>query len=390
MRGSIIGPRVGIALAILAIFLGAACSGDGQTDADSSSIAPAVIESQLPLDDIAGLERTGRFGPGLEFVLRLPDAWDGRLVVTFPDAASGPTALDQFGLERLGDGTAYASIAAIDAAEVGTVLAEAPAVFLAFVEFAEAELAAHFGQAPESTYLFGVSAGAAQVLVLLEGSDPAVDGAVAVSPRGWEDVLRDYPTLVRGLVELRPAHANLRTNSLSTLSEAELALVQTLLDVGLPRGAAEAWPDSVPKWRDGIRYALSQIDGSYEGDIDDYALPGRPGDVRGAVADTSAEGDLTTRTIILQGGDDVIALPSWSAAYVERVIEADRAPGLRRYVFPGASHNLTIPGEPAASLTARLERAWETLVGWVEDNLEPGPILGIAADDTLSGIALSE
>lgn len=101
------------------------------------------------------------------------------------------------------------------------------------------------------------------------------------------------------------------------------------------------------------------------------------GDIFAAISRTPA-GRITVRVLLLQGEQDLTALPHWSQRYAERVTDEGRAAGLAHYRIPQAEHSLRVAGESDEFRRARLQRVWETLVGWAEDGVRPGPILGIA------------
>ncbi len=385
--------RSALALAVALPFLLAACDG-GSPPPPAPAFDASVLESDSVQIGGASLrEKRGLFGPDLNFVVRLPAQWDGRLLVAFPgsaaDAAAGPAAsapagafnldafnLDAFADERVRAGTAYASLETPDGADVASVS-------LAFVAFARDQVVAEYGRQAERTYLVGVSLGGGGVQRMIEGDEPLVDGALLVSPWGRADVLRDYPTLLRTVALLEPAFPQLKAGSLARVRADELALVQALFADGLPVGSEPSWPAQVAVWSDALQASLAMLDPSYaaaNAALDQYDLGARPAAVQAAVHQALPPGRLTARTIVLQGGWDLLALPSWSQRYAERAAEEDRALGLVRYVFPQANHALLADGEAGNFRQARLQRAWEVLLGWVEDRVSPGSILGLAPD----------
>ena len=153
--------RSALALAVALPFLLAACDG-GSPPPPAPAFDASVLESDSVQIGGASLrEKRGLFGPDLNFVVRLPAQWDGRLLVAFPgsaaDAAAGPAAsapagafnldafnLDAFADERVRAGTAYASLETPDGADVASVS-------LAFVAFARDQVVAEYGRQAERT-----------------------------------------------------------------------------------------------------------------------------------------------------------------------------------------------------------------------------------------------
>lgn len=353
----------------------AACGGD---DAVPNLVpTPGLDASQISSADVrigvsAVLEKQGRFGPDLGFVIRLPEQWNGRSLVAIPGAGASALDLDEFGDDRVNEGTVYASIDS-------TAVLDAPLIYLAYLGFVREQIVAQYGRVADETFLFGVERGGWQVQQMIEGDRPVVDGALLVSPWGRGDVVRDYPALVRALTQLAPAFPKLAGGSLATLTAAELQLVRELFDLGLPPGTEAAWSANVDFWAAAAAAGIAAVDPAFGGGaaaVPAYDLAARPLAAQDAVEAATPAGRLTARSVLLQGGEDMAALPLWSQRYVERTEAQERGAGIVRYVFEGADHDLAVPGESDDFRRARLLRAWQTLLGWVLDDVPPGPVLG--------------
>ena len=79
-----------MALLAAASLVAAACGGRNENDTPVSAAVPpdasVLMRETAEMGSATLTEVSGRFGPDLEFVLRLPDAWDGTLVLLLPDA----------------------------------------------------------------------------------------------------------------------------------------------------------------------------------------------------------------------------------------------------------------------------------------------------------------
>lgn len=183
---------------------------------DARDLTPSVVRT--PPDPIPGRRATGSLGPGQRFVVRIPDRWNGRLVVAGTPAQRSEFACDRlFGDPLLARGYAYAASnkgegdgglllepgrrIAIEGVELPRLLLpdgrgvsfwfHAPGHrmerwrddFVAITERARELIVAACGREPEATYAVGLSNGGYQVRRAIESSD-LYDGALT-----WNAVL---------------------------------------------------------------------------------------------------------------------------------------------------------------------------------------------------------
>lgn len=166
----------------------------------------------------------GSLGPGQRFVLRVPDAWNGKLVVAGTPAVRSEFASDAIWSDYvLARGYAFAASNKCipfngyldDAANVPARLAyrlpfEVPGVdlrgkalrfgalephsigvaqqfadYVATIETVKALLAERYGEEPRRTYAVGLSMGGAQVRWLLETHPELADGGVEWASVFW-------------------------------------------------------------------------------------------------------------------------------------------------------------------------------------------------------------
>jgi hypothetical protein len=184
---------------------------------DARDITPSTVEP--PPDPIPGRRATGSLGPAQRFVVRIPDRWNGRLVVAGTPAQRSEFACDRlFGDPLLARGYAYAASnkgegdgalllepgrrITIEGAEIPRLLLpdgrgvsfwfHAPGHcierwlddFVAITERAREIIRAACGREPEATYAVGLSNGGYQVRRAIESSD-LYDGALTWNAALW-------------------------------------------------------------------------------------------------------------------------------------------------------------------------------------------------------------
>lgn len=351
-----------------------ACGGGGGSGTTAGLADASELRSEeITISAVTVQEKRGLFGPDLGFVLRLPEGWNGRLLVAIPGAAGLAGDLDDFATPEVAAGTAYASIDSSDALS-------APALYEDFLRFVIEQVRVAYGRDPDGRYLMGISQGGWQVQRMLEGGAPLVDGALVVAPWSPAEALRSYPAVLSEVDKLHGDFAGIAAGSLARLDAAELLIVEGLFQLGLPAGSEPGWPGTVDFWIAAVGAAQALIDPTYPESqpAAAYELPLRPADVRKRVEAVTPAGKLAVPTILLQGGLDIVALPAWSSAYEARVLAAKRERGLRVFVFRGVDHTLRAASEDETFTLARLRRGWESLTGWVEAGAEPQVILGVA------------
>lgn len=181
------------------------------------------------------------------FVIRVPDKWNGALVIG-AHGGSGGDALDRAGKKYatsetalddvIGDysfknGFAYASI---DRDGIGNAR-EGAALTLDFTTQAKAEVMRRGGHAPSHTYIVGLSAGGGIARRIAESPAPPFDGALLIAGAGGDAIARmDRDTRVAALWPLIDprAHAGLSNTDPKIVSFAEA--------IGTPVAARRLWP----------------------------------------------------------------------------------------------------------------------------------------------------
>jgi hypothetical protein len=273
---------------------------------DAQDLTPSVVET--PPDPIPGRRASGSLGPAQRFVVRIPDRWNGRLVVAGTPAQRSEFACDRlFGDPLLARGYAYAAsnkgqgdgalllepghritIAGVEMPRMllpdgrgvsfwfhapGHLMERWRDDFVAITERAHEIIAATCGREPEATYAVGLSNGGYQVRRAIESSD-LYDGALtwnaalwtpehnllvlteAIAAMGQGDTARvealGFPPDVRGLDGNTLYHKNLLAYWYVTawLHATHLDPTTSLAygDVDDP-APAESWNGRIAAWR---------------------------------------------------------------------------------------------------------------------------------------------
>ncbi|MFJ5831854.1 tannase/feruloyl esterase family alpha/beta hydrolase [Streptomyces sp. NPDC093089] len=288
-----------------------------------------------------------------QFVIRLPDRWNGGLVVAGPPGLREQYANDRIISDQvLARGYAYAATdkgntgAEIyeDGERPGDAILEWHRRVTQLTVAAQAVAGRHYGRAPRSTYAAGLSAGGYLVRWQLEHRPDLYTGgldwnALTFTPRGGllatlPPALRAYPRHERG----------------DRTAEAELHAA------GYPEGSEPQWGwHHARQWDLLQRVVREELDPDYDGAgragtpfcpagtgagcDTDYDFASRPRAVHEAVARVSLTGNIRRPLVSVQGSLDALTPPAaFGDAYHRTVADAGRA-ALHRYrTVPGGAH----------------------------------------------------
>jgi hypothetical protein len=286
-----------------------------------------LIEGTLPPDHYA------------RFVLRVPEDWNGKLVVA---AASGITDERTYDLyfsdHALSRGFAFAATdkgvrrATLDGDTVLMPFLPENSVrrwasrLEALTALARETCAALRGRAPEKTYAVGLSNGG--FLARRAAEEGFVDAAVEVSGVLWR---ADSGTVLRRLPVALRATAKTPWDR------------DALARAGFPRGD-ERWDPVIAFYRAAYWEAvmllfLGDLDPEYAGDPADYDLDARPASVRQAVASFQNTGDLKVPLVSIAGRRDLlIDCPGHAEAYRDLVASRGKSALHALELVDDASH----------------------------------------------------
>ncbi len=309
-----------------------------------------------------------------QFVVRLPDHWNGGLVVSGSPGNRAQYANDRaIGDQVLADGYAFA---ATDKGNVGAAFYDdgsAPGGSIAEwnLRVTQLTLAAkvvvlqRYGHLPKRTIAAGLSNGGYLVRWQLENVPWLYDGGV-----DWEGTLFTVqgPNL---LTFLPPAIKNY-----PAYATGDADAHQALLSDGFAPGSEFLWP-----FHDQVYWGLTQqiyraeVDPGYTGSDADYDYASRPASVRRAMATVSLTGRIGRPLITLHGTlDSLLPIADDSDVY-DRMISAAGRGGMHRYyrIADGNHVDSLVDVYPdrLRPLAPCFRSAFSALASWVDGAAPP-------------------
>ncbi|WP_299050374.1 tannase/feruloyl esterase family alpha/beta hydrolase [uncultured Nocardioides sp.] len=349
-----------------------------------------------------------------QFVLRVPDDWNGGLVVSGAPGTRRQYANDfVIGDRVLARGFAFAATdkgnngAAFydDGSAPGGSIREWHRRVTQLARAAKVAVEQRYGRAPRHTYMAGISNGGYLVRWQLENRPGLYDGGL-----DWEGTL------------FRAAGPNLLTYLPTALREyptyaaggpgAEQA-ERRMLRAGFEPGSQFLW-----EYHYGVYWDLTQrvyreeLDPTYDGDLEagvpfcrpgtprcdaDYDYADRPREVREAVRSVQLTGRIRKPLLTVHGTLDTLLPPDTAGRAYERLVRRAGAGRLHRsYEIEDGTHvdslYATYPDRLRPILPCAT-RAFDRLVAWVEDAKAP-PASGFVdrpqRDDLRTGCSLQQ
>jgi tannase/feruloyl esterase len=354
-----------------------------------SGIPGIQVDGYFP-DDSTSNTRNG-WNHDSQFVIRLPDDWNGRLVVSGAPGTRAQYAGDFiFSDWLLARGFAYASTDKgnggtgfyRDGKTPGDAVAEWNHRVTQLTRAANAVAGQRYGSRPRRTYAFGISNGGYLVRWQLENHPELFDGGV-----DWEGTLFQArePNLLTYLPEaLRhyPEYA----------ATGDRAAHEAMIRAGFHRGSEFTW-----EYHYGVYWDLTQrlyreeFDPSYDGALEagvpfcqsgmpncdaDYAYSRRPS-AHDALRKVALTGDLRRPMLTLHGTlDALLPIRTDSDIYSRMIRRHDRG-GLHRYYrVPDGTHVDGLYaeyGDRVRPLLPCARRAFLRMTAWVERDRRPPP-----------------
>ncbi|QZY30302.1 tannase/feruloyl esterase family alpha/beta hydrolase [Nocardioides coralli] len=324
-----------------------------------------------------------------QFVIRLPDDWNGRLVVSGAPGTRTQYAGDYIFSDWLvARGYAYAMTDKgnnggsfhADGDQPGDAVAEWNRRVTQLTRATRAVLRQRYGREPRRTYAFGISNGGYLVRWQLENRPGLYDGGV-----DWEGTLyrAQPPNLLTYLPEALthyPAYA----------ATGDESARKAMIAAGFHPRSEFTWEYHYSVYWDLTqRLYREEFDPSYDGELvagvpfcqsgtprcdADYDYAERPG-ARRAMAEVALTGDVRRPMLTLHGTlDALLPIRTDSDVYRPMVRRAGRA-GLHRYYrIRGGTHVDGLHGtfgDRVRPLLPCARRAFQRLTAWVEDGRRP-------------------
>ncbi|MDC2959930.1 tannase/feruloyl esterase family alpha/beta hydrolase [Streptomyces gilvifuscus] len=351
-----------------------------------SGVPGLQIDGYFP--DSSHFNATHGWAHDAQFVIRLPDHWNGGLVVTGAPGTRRQYATDRAISDQvLAEGYAYAATDKgnsgadfyRDGTRPGDAIAEWNARTTQLTRAAKRAVAQRYGHAPRRTYMTGISNGGYLTRWQLENHPELYDGGV-----DWEGALwtPDGPNLL----------TSLPTAVARTLGSAR---DEDMYSVGFARGSEFLWPyHEKAYWGVTQKIYRAEFDPGYDsgcpgpsaGSTADqilapcasdatYDYAARPAAVHRAVARVSLTGRIGKPLITLHGDLDALLPKAADSDVYERMVGASgRGPLHRYYTIQGGTHvdglYDTYPDRLRPILPC-YRSAFDTLVSWVEKGVRP-------------------
>ncbi|CNE37495.1 Tannase and feruloyl esterase [Mycobacterium tuberculosis] len=311
-----------------------------------------------------------------QFVIRLPDDWNGGLVV-----AGSPGNRRQYANDvtisdwALGKGYAYAATDKgnsglefyQDGRRPGDAIAEWNQRLTQLTRAAKKAARKHYGKSPRRTYAAGISNGGYLVRWQLENHPELYDGGIDAEGTLWRADGPNLFTYLPAILRAYPSYA----------ATGDPAAHKALLKAGLAPGSEFLWPfhDQV-YWELTQRIYRAEFDPAYTGAEADYDYATRPEKVHQAVARISLTGRIRKPLITLQGTyDSLLPISTDSDVYAKLVRARGKAP-YRYYRLEAANHvdglYDTYP-DRLRPLLPCMRTAFTALESWTRNGTPPPP-----------------
>ncbi|MGV9310590.1 3-hydroxybutyrate oligomer hydrolase family protein [Streptomyces sp. NPDC003691] len=344
-----------------------------------------------------------------QFVIRLPERWNGGLVVAAPSGTRRQYANDRIISDHvLARGFAYAATDKgntgpamyRDGVEPGDAIMEWHLRLTQLTVAAKRVAARHYGRPPARTYAAGLSAAGYLVRRQLEQFPRLYTGGI-----DWNGLLltRDQPGL---LTNIPPA-----LRAFPRWERGEPGAAEAMYAEGYPRGSEPLWKAHyLTQWDVLQRVMREELDPGYDGDAQagtpfcpegtgagcdtDYDYGSRPAAVHDAVERVSLTGRIGRPLITVHGTLDVLLPISRSGdVYARKVAAAGRGDLHRYYRIQDGTH--TDGYYDLAPATVRpmqpcFIEAFDALVAWTTRGTTPPPGRTVPrpADGTTAGCGL--
>ena len=363
----------------------------------------------VPKIAVPGMQIKGIIGDA-HFVMRIPDNWNGRLVVGAPGGTGSELSADQrlsdYILTKVDKNGASFAYAYTDKSARGEIIPTVNGDIkkawrgrTAFVHpedghvtwnkrMRELTIAAKDvlekvkGEKPKYTYINGQSNGGYVTRYALENNGDLYDGGIDWMGVLWTPEDNNISIKTDQYRDIRTLRDPKATPEEKAAARAHYGLPEEsdfLIDKVM-RGGKALLDDSLrmkydPSWktRDWSEY------GQHPEDYDNYNWHERPQYVKSNIKPFALTGNIQKPMITLHGTWDVQINPNYNSVYYSKMIEnAGKGNIHRLYLIDHAHHTDAIVGDPKIDEKHQMQpilpyshQAFDLLVDWVENGIEP-------------------
>ncbi|MGW4891603.1 tannase/feruloyl esterase family alpha/beta hydrolase [Kitasatospora sp. NPDC004240] len=343
-----------------------------------------------------------------QFVIRLPEKWNGGLVVAGPPGTRRQYANDQIISDQvLAKGFAYAATDKgntgpqlyQDGDRPGDAILEWHRRVAQLTVAAKAVTARHYGRPPAHTYAAGLSAAGYLVRWQLERYPQLYSGGL-----DWNGLLftRDAPNLLTNLPPALRAYPRYLAG--------EPGAREAMHAAGYPEGSEPLWDVHYRTQWDALqRVVREELDPEYDGATQagtpfcregtgagcdtDYDYATRPASVHEAVGRVSLTGRIARPLITVQGTLDVLLPITRTGDVYDAMVSGAGRDALHRYYrIPGGTHTdglAAVAPQLVRPMQPCFNAAFDALVAWTQNGVRP-PASGTAPEPSAAGAGSGE
>jgi hypothetical protein len=373
-----------------------------------SGVPGLQVDGYMPDDSTANT--THGWLHDSQFVIRLPDKWNGKLIVTGAPGVRKQYAVDvEISDNVLSRGYAFAATDKgnggqtfyNDGVEPGDAGVEWNHRVTEIAIAAKAVVGQYYGRDAARTYVTGISQGGYLTRWQLENRPDLYDGGVDWEGTFWNASLPNIFTTLAAALKYYPTYRLTRSR----------AAHDAMIAAGFAPGSEFLWDDHYAiYWDLTQRTYREEFDPEYDGAITggipfcqsgipmcdaDYDYDARP-EAKAAVKRIENTGRIGKPMLSLHGTlDSLLPIATSGDAYVKRVREAGRGALHRYYVIQNGNHvdgRYDLFPERVRPIHPCYLDALDALEAWVERDVEPPPSQFVADDgsekDVLSDCTL--
>ena len=325
-----------------------------------------------------------------QFVIRMPDRWNGKLVVTGAPGVRAQYANDFIIADWvLAKGYAFASTDKgntgskfyADGSRPGGSVAEWNRRVTQLTRATKTVLAQRYGRAPRRTYMMGISNGGYLTRWQLENRPGLYDGGVDWEGTLWRAEGPNLFTYLPTALKHYPAYA----------ATGDEAARRAMIRAGFAKGSEFLWPYHYSYYWDLTqRIYREEFDPDFDGPLDagvpfcasgtphcdaDYDYDSRPARVKRAVRRVQLTGEIGRPMITLHGTLDTLLPPRTDSDVYSRLVERRGRGQLHRYYSVADGTHTDglndIYPDRLRPLLPCARRAFTLLTSWVERGQRP-------------------